>query len=218
MQQLLRFVSVLETAEFAMLGIVAIVGWRRRGGEIRGWLAATFGVLGPVLVISSLIPSRSTLPSMWIVKPALGLIVVFPYLLYRFMRSLGRTPRWLDAAAVGVTATFLGVTLAMPRFPAPSAQPSLAFRGYILLFIVQWVLLVGAVALRLWRAGKGRPRLARRRMRMLALGAGALVIVAVGGASHSTVTHNRFALSVVLDLIAIASGPSSLPASPHPRP
>lgn len=217
MQQLLRFVSVMETAEFAMLGIVAIVGWRRRGGETRGWLAATFGVLGLVLVIGSLIPSRSTLPSMWILKPALGLIVVFPYLLYRFMRSLGRTPRWLDAAAVGVTATFLGITVAMPRFPARGAHPSLAFRGYILLFIVQWVLLVGAVALRLWRAGKGRPRVARRRMRMLALGAGALVIVAVGGASHSTVTPRGAALSVVLDLIAIASGPLFLAGFAPPQ-
>jgi hypothetical protein len=157
MQQLLRFVSVMETAEFAMLGIVAIAGWRRRGGETRGWLAATFGVLGLVPVISSLIPSKSALPSMWIVKPALGLIVVFPYLLYRFMRSLGRTPRWLDAAAVGVTGALLAITVVMSRFPARGAQPHLAFRGYTLLFIVQWVLLMGAVALRLWRAGHGWP-------------------------------------------------------------
>ncbi len=149
--------------------------------------------------------------------PVLALIVVFPYLLYQFMRSLGGSPRWLNTAAAVMTGALLAITAALPRFP-PAGHPLPGYLdAYHYLFDVQWVLLMGSVAIRLWRAGKRQPALARRRMRTLSLGSGSLVILAAVGASSSSNPSNASVYSIVLAVIAMASGPLFLAGFAPPQ-
>ncbi|HEX2196657.1 MAG TPA: PAS domain-containing protein, partial [Actinomycetota bacterium] len=69
-----------------------------------------------------------------------------------------------------------------------------------------WVVLLGAVTFRLWRAGRGQPTVARRRMRTMSIGSAGLAITLViaGTASASEeVTGVQIATSV----LALATGP-----------
>jgi signal transduction histidine kinase len=217
MDEILRVLSLCEAAEFSALGLLAILQWRRRGGASRGWLAGTFGSLGLVLIIGQFFAAGSPTPSAWVVKPVLALIVVFPYLLYRFMRSMGGSPRSLNAMAAGVTGALLAVTILLPRFADPSQPRPAYLQAYGLMFVVQWLLLAGAVAVRLWRAGKGQPTLARRRMRTLSLGSATLVIVAVVSASNNGHTSKATVTALVLAALSVASGPLFLAGFAPPQ-
>lgn len=222
MNELLLVLSTLEAIEFGALAIVPLQGWRRRGGTTRAWLAGTFGVLGVFIIGGQFLVNSSASPSPWAVKVFLGLIVAFPYLLYRFMRSMDRPPRVLDWSAAVMTGGLAVMTALLPKFPTagqhPAGQhPAAYFTIYAPLFVIQWLMLGGAVTLRLWRAGRGQPTLARRRMRTLSLGSAVLVIVAVveaAGAGH--LSHFQ-AIPLALDLITIASGPLFLLGFAPPR-
>ena len=207
MNQLLRVLSGAEALEFGALGLVALDRWRRRGGATRAWLAATFSVLGLFTIGGDLLSSASTRPDDVVIKAFLVLIIAFPYLLYRFMRSMDRPPRLFDWAAAVMTGGLLVVTAALPQFPAAGQQQPAYLTAYGLLFVVQWLMLGGVVTLRLWRAGQGQPTLARRRMRMLSLGSAVLMTVAVIEAAGGGRLSHWSAVPLTLNVIITASGP-----------
>lgn len=217
MNQLARVLSVVETCVFAGVGLIAVLRWYRRRGATRWWLAATFGALGLVLVIAQFLPPASRVPSLWVVKPVLALIVIFPYCLYRFMNSFEPAPRWLHVAAAGITGLLLAATAAIPRLPAVGQPQPGYLRLFALLFAAQWILLAGAVAVRLWRAGKGQPTLARRRMRTLSAASALLAVVAVLSASITKHSTDATLSGIVLTVLAIASGPLFLAGFAPPQ-
>ncbi len=97
-------------------------------------------------------------------------------------------------------------TFLLDHFPEPDEPRTDAFQTYIYLLLVQWVVLLGAVTFRLWRAGRGQPTVARRRMRTMSIGSAGLAITLViaGVASASEeVTGVQIATSV----LALATGP-----------
>jgi PAS domain S-box-containing protein len=189
-QELYDVLDVLQSVVFVGLGVIAYIQWRRRGGAAAGWLAATFGVLAGVVIGGRLVPQHSTaLWVDWAQKAELIILVLFPYFLYRFMASFDEPPRWLNATAAAFTGLTMIVTLIQPRIPeqGETDRPPLLV-AFILILLVDWVFLSVAVAVRLWRAGRGQPTVARRRMKTLSLGSLgiALVLVIAGAASPST--------------------------------
>jgi PAS domain S-box-containing protein len=143
----------------------------------------------------------------WGRKVAIAILVLFPYCLYRFMASFVRPARW-----VRVTATLLTVAVALgavvvPEIPA-SGQPRPGwFQVYVVALLIQWVFLSGLVAVRLWRAGRGQPTVARRRMQTMSLGATGLAlafVVSGGDASQSP------GAEVIVGLLALAAAPLML--------
>ncbi|MDQ3646786.1 MAG: ATP-binding protein [Actinomycetota bacterium] len=191
---------------FYALAIASIVQWRLQRGKAAGWLAATFGALAAVVLIGRVLPEHSDETLVHVARRiTIAIIVLFPYFLYRFMASFEAPPSWMNRLADGLTlAVVLGALLG-PAGPEEGETRTAAFGAYVALVLLQWVLLSGIVAVRLWRAGRGQPTVARRRMRTLSLGSILMaVVILLAGASPS---GDRPALDLVVQLLAIGSAP-----------
>ena len=74
----------INLVAYAALGFVTLVYWRRRRDRASMWAAATFGTLG-LLVMLGLIPNHpGNLPERAVGRVDVALLVLFPYLLFRF--------------------------------------------------------------------------------------------------------------------------------------
>ncbi|HEV2891071.1 MAG TPA: PAS domain-containing sensor histidine kinase [Frankiaceae bacterium] len=208
--ELLRYVQL---AVFVAAAVVAAIRWLRRRGAARAWLAATFGLLALVVAASEVLPVDPVTAGDRVAQRALVVVLLmFPYFLYRFTATFERPSRALDTLVHALTAAVLLATVLVPRIPGPEEARPASFTAYLVLFMVQWTLLSGIVAVRLWRAGRGQPTVARRRMRMLSSGAAALafaLVVTVAAPSEEAsalalVVHGAAIASAVLFLLGFA--------------
>jgi signal transduction histidine kinase/ActR/RegA family two-component response regulator len=212
-----RLVDVLQILQpFAYGGVfvVALVQWWRRRGSASSWLVATFGVLAAVFVAGQALPEDTGDPAVqWAARILIAVLVLFPYFLYRFTTSLLRPIAWVNVTGTALTASIAVVAFVLPRFPGPDEPTPVWLDVYLAALLVQWVFLSGTVAIRLWRAGRGQPTLARRRMRTLSLGASglALALVVGGGFSEGTVTD------VVVQVLVLVAAPLMLIGFAPPR-
>jgi signal transduction histidine kinase len=175
--------QVVNAVAFSALALVVFRLWRRQGDAPSAWLTATFGSLALVLVVALFLPEDPTGTAADLTTKALIVrIVLYPYFLFRFKRTFGRTTPGLDRAALGITVAIAVITLFLPRFPGDNDPRPLWFELYALAVVAQWAFLGGVVSVRLWRAGNGQPTVTRRRMRILAVGALALVLAILPGA------------------------------------
>jgi PAS domain S-box-containing protein len=176
-------IEYLNDALFVGLAGVCYVRWRRQGGRPAGWLVLTFGSLAGIVVVSLALSARSAEePSMWLAKLVLAVLVLFPYLLFRFTASLVPVARRTEVAVDLLTAAVVGWTLLLPSdLPQQGERPGW-LSAYLAVLLVQWTAASAVVAVKLWRAGRGQPTVARRRMRGLSLAASSLNLVLVVGA------------------------------------
>lgn len=198
----------VQLVEFLILGVVATVQWLKRRTETTAWLAATFGVLGFVVVASRLMPEHSDSEVVeWLFKGVIAVLVLFPYLLYRFMGSLiGRPIKWIFVAAHVLTGAVIVATFLLPRIPEEGEPRDGLVQAYILLLVAQWVFLLVIVAVRLWRGGLGQPTVARRRMRTMSLGSiGLALALILAGVAPSE--EEVSGVQIGTSLLGIASGP-----------
>lgn len=198
--------QALLVAVFGGLGVVAFLEWRRHRSEAAAWLAATFGSLALAVVAGELVPEDATgLAATVTEKTTIVLIVLFPYLLYRFAISFFRPTQWFFVLAGALTAALVAVALIVD-IPESDAPRSVGFTVFLYLVLVQWVLIPGRVSVRLWRAGRDQATVTRRRMQTLSIGslalAAALVLAAV-----SSLAEEPGATEILVQLLAIASGP-----------
>ena len=196
-------IGYFNLVAFAALGIIAIREWRRRRQRAAAWAAASFGALGIVVVLGQLVPDDPEgFVEIALQRVDIAVLVVFPYLLYRFTTAFRMAPRPLEWVVSLATAALVVWTFALPDVPESGEPRPAWFWAYLVAFLVHWTALSVVVAGRLWRAGRGQPSVARRRMRLLAFAAAALTlalfVAAVGGEPNS-------ARQVVAALLATAS-------------
>lgn len=179
---------ILNAVSFTALAAVTYQQWRQRRDEATRWITATIGVLAAVSVIGLLLPDTDERIDsgayLWFVKVVLVALFLYPYALYRFMAAFGEGTKTLDRFALGATAAVTLATLALPYIPDPQDDRPAWMVAYVLLIVAQWSSLSTITAARLWRAGRGQPSVARRRMRLLAFGAAFLTIAilpSIGG-------------------------------------
>jgi PAS domain S-box-containing protein len=177
----LRPLEYVNDALFVGLAGVCYLQWRRHGGKAAAWLALTFGALATV-VVAGLALSATTptgLVGQWATKLLLAAVFLFPYLLFRFTAALDDPARRTELVASSLAGVMLAATLALPSLPGPGEPQPRWVRAYLALVVVQWTITSLIVAVRLWRAGRGQPTAARRRMRGLSIGAAGLSLVIV---------------------------------------
>ena len=201
-------VEILQRAQPFVYGVVAIcavIQWRRRPTLAGAWLTASLGVLATVIVASQILPENSRDPvAVGLQKAVIAVLVLFPYCLFRFMGSFVRPARWLDITAAFLTvAVAIGAVL-LPPMSEENGQRSGWFQAFIGLFLFQWVLLSGIVAVRLWRAGRGQPTVARRRMRTMSLGSAGLALALIVAAEFSTAGP---VTAILVNTLAILAAP-----------
>jgi len=202
----LRAFHTLNTIAFIALGAVALLTWRRRRDRASVWAAAAFASLG-LLEILALVPTHERNVSEKILtRIDVVLLVVFPYLLFRFTNAFRTPGRKLARALFGLTASLIVWAVAIPRYPQPGEGRSALVEAFVIVFLVHWVVLTVAAGTSLWRAGRAQPAVARRRMQFLAFASVTLAAALLLLAPVSSSSDSVYALAVqILGFAAVVA-------------
>lgn len=220
MQTFVAVTGVANIVAFLALATLALRHWQRRRDSAAGWAALAFSTLGLVVVSRGILPDH---PHGFVENASVRLVVVllvlFPVLLFGFTTSFDRASPLLRRFISTMTTALIVWTLALPQFAhAGEAQPWW-FTAYVIGFLVHWTVLTVVVAFRLWRAGRGEPGVARRRMQLLAFAAATITVAIFAFATnrdpHSTAAAvaSTFALISALAFLLGLAPPPALRAS-----
>ena len=196
--------SIVTSVIFAALALVGIRRWRRRRDRTAGWIAVAFLALGLIVTFGRLVPTHPH--GVWqqgLQRLDIELLVLFPYLMYRFATAFVPPSRRLQRVVALLTVGLTIWTFALPRIPASGEPRPAGFLVYVIAFLVHWTVLSIVVTVRLWRAGRQQPSVSRNRMRMLSFASAALTVAIIGTAFA---TDQSSVGAVVVQVIAIASG------------
>jgi PAS domain S-box-containing protein len=186
--------QALTTAAFVVLAGAAVREWSVRRAPAAGWFAISVLLIAIVTVSGYVLPEDSDSTAVAVLqKIDVVVLAFFPFALYRMTATLERTPRWLDAVAIALTAAVVLATLAVPASDLMDEDDrSGLFVASLIVFLLGWTFLSGVVAVRLWRAGRAEPVLARRRMRALAAGALGLSAALLFAGAESSAPVSQF--------------------------
>ena len=152
--------------------LFAVRLWIRTRSRSAAWIAASFLSIGVLLAIGQ-VTQGDPQPSPWLTRVLIVLLVAFPYLVARFADSIAPFhPR------VRLVFHVLFVAAALPLMFVDLSEQSgedQSLSGPVLVFIlvmlVEWLTLLGAAAWKLFRHGRGRATIVRRRLNFMAGGA-----------------------------------------------
>jgi signal transduction histidine kinase len=200
---------------YTFVALVALRQWRLGRGRAGLWAALTFGSLALVADVAPLLDEEPDTATEEVLQRGLiAVLVLFPYLLYRFSTAFEPPTRRLERWLGLMTVVMVVWTFGLPDIPQEGEPRSAGFIAYLIGFLVHWSVLSVVVAVRLWRAARHAPAVARRRMNMLAIGAtaitAALFVAATGPAEGSALDAGVTLLgtvSAVSFLLGIAPPP-----------
>ena len=183
--------------------MVAIRLWWSRRARPAGWLALAFLAMALLVTVGRLAPSHPHGTIQYILQRGdIELLVLFPYLLYRFATTFAPPGRLMRLVVTSLTAGLTVFTFALTRFPATGESWSVGFAVYVIAFFVHWTLLSITVTVRLLRAGRGQPSVSAKRMRVLAFAAATLTIALLGTTFATNQSHPG---ALIVQLIGFAS-------------
>jgi signal transduction histidine kinase len=195
----------INLVAYTALGLVTLLYWRRRRDAASMWAAATFGTLG-LIVLLGLVPSHpGNLPERALLRVEIALLVLFPYLLFRFTTAFRRPGKHVANALFALTAILIVWTFLLPRIPQ-SGEPRPTFLLlFTVVFMIHWTVLSVVSARRLWLAGAEQPTVSRRRMHLLAIAsAGLIVALLLAIATSNSYSALSLASGVLGTLSAVA--------------
>ena len=196
----------VNLAAFVALGVTTFIAWRRRRDETTRWVSLTFGILGFIALVGAFLPEDPEGGLMrWLVASLLGVLLLFPYFLYKTAQSLRGTSTAMDKVALGMTAVVVVASFALPEFPGPGEPQPGWFRAYIFAILIQWTVLSVAVAIEFWRAGRNQSTIVRTRMRLWALAAVALSLVLIISGAGGPEAESNQPLIFVTRLLTLLS-------------
>lgn len=215
MQDVTDFVQYVNLALFTAVAVVAVQQWRRHREPAGLWAALTFIALAGVVDVGQALPDeQDTTWEKLAGRLIVAVLVVFPYLLYRFARSFRPTIRWVAFVVGSMTVIMVVWTLVQPAFPQEGEPWPRSFVAYVTGFTIHWTLLTIVVAWQLWTAGRGEASVARRRMRLLAVAAMMITLalfVAISspapGSTAALVSQLLSTSSAVLFLVGLSPPP-----------
>src|SRR2546421_563238 len=205
MHQSVQALHYVNLVAFIALGAVTLISWLRRRDRASMWAAAAFGALG-ALELLTLIPDHpGNLPERAVGRVVIALLVLFPYLLFRFTNAFRAPNRGIAGSVFLLTSALIVWTFALPRIPQSGEPRPTSFQAFLSVFFAHWAVLSILSASSLWRAGRAQPTVARRRMQLLALASGSLT-VALLLAILTTKEHGALSLgSQLLALLSVAA-------------
>jgi signal transduction histidine kinase len=200
LNEILGYVS---STAFGVLGLVSFWNWLRRRDQPSLWAALCFGSLGAVALAGTVLPETADTDVEVVAQRVLVVVLVlFPYLLFKFTDAFDPSSRRLEWIAAATTAGLIVWTIALPDFPQTGEHRTVAFSIYVYALVVQFAYLSTIAAWRLWKAGRDQPSVARNRMRMLSLAAIALTATIFFAVAAPAGDHT---LEIVISLMAVGS-------------
>ncbi len=174
-------INYVNTAAFALLGVIGFFLWRGSRSASSLWAFLAFGDLG-LITIAGFVLERMDQQSRAVEigeTLLISLLLLFPYFLFRFAASFQPAGRWLEIVGGALTAAVIVWTILIPELPEEGESRSAAVEAFVLLILVQWTFLSAVVSIRFWRAGREQPVIARRRTRLLSIASGAMAIALI---------------------------------------
>lgn len=189
-----------------LLAVLAIRRWRAQRDEAAAWLALAFLAIAALVTVGRLVPAHPHgVLEFLLQRLDIQLLVLFPFLLYRFATTFAPPSRRLQRIVATLTIGLTVFTFALPHFPASGEHWPVAFVVYVVAFFVHWTLLSVAVTVRLWRAGRDQPTVAANRMRMLAFASAMLTVALLGTTFATNQAHPGALIVQVLGFVAIVA-------------
>ena len=205
MQAATAALRAINIVGYVALAAVMLHGWRRRRDRVSTWAAVAFGSLGLLELLALLPDHAGNLPERAVGRGEIALLVLFPYLLFRFATAFRTGRRRLENALFAPAAALLAWTAVLPRVPHSGEPWPPEFRAYVAFFLVVWTAFSVLTAARLALAGRAQPTVARRRMHMLA-SATATITAALFLAVASPAPHSGPELAAqAIALVALAA-------------
>jgi signal transduction histidine kinase len=215
LQQVVEYGGYVNLVLLTAVALVALRQWRLGRGRAGLWAALTFGTLALVVDVAPLLDGTPDHPiETFAQRTLIAVLVLFPYLLYRFSAAFEPPTRWLERWLGLMTLSLLVWTYALPEVPSEGEPRSTGFISYLLAFLFHWTALTVVVSVRLWRGGRRAPTVARRRLQLLA-GACAAITLAIllsgAGAGENSALEMASTLLVTLSALAFLLGLSPPP-------
>lgn len=205
MRTFVDFLDLLNLGIFTLVALVALWQWRSGGGRAALWAAAAFVALAIVADAGRVLPEDDE--GVWgflARRTLIAVLALFPYLLYRFTTAFEPPTRRLERLLGVMTIAVVAFTYALPDFPEEGEPRSGAFVAFLVAFLVHWTALTIVVAARLWRAGRGQPSVARRRMHLLAFASLAITVAIFFAAFRGDEEPDALGLAITLMVSASA--------------
>jgi signal transduction histidine kinase len=179
-RQVVELIGIVNLGLLAVIAVVCVRQWRRERAVTALWAALAFIALSWVIVAGRLLPEDpASLAGKVVQRIDLAILVLVPYLLYRFVAAFEPTGRPLARFVDMLSVTLVTATLLLPSLPVETEAWPWWFLAYVVAFVVHWSVLLSIVAVRLWRAGRDEASVARKRMQMLAFASTALTAALV---------------------------------------
>src|SRR5689334_10704021 len=98
MHGLVRTLQYLNLVAFTALALLAARQWLRQRLPVTFWAALAFGALAAVTIVGQVLPKHpGSLVEHTVLRLDIALLVVFPYLLYRFTTTFDPPSRLVNA-------------------------------------------------------------------------------------------------------------------------
>lgn len=200
--------EILSYVSIVVYGGVAFAAWRmhaRVRTEQSKWLLATFVTLAAVVALGRVLPevrADSSAVEKFLGDVLIIILLLFPYLLFRFANGFRRPSRWVEFAVGGAIAVLALWTFLLPVLPQDRDGFTPGMSAYLAGILVYWTVLSVWVAWELWRGGRGQPGVARRRMQLLSVGT---IVMNVALLLAGTVNNAGEALQVTTTLLGWTS-------------
>jgi two-component sensor histidine kinase len=188
LHNLVEALRYLNLAAFVLLAAASVRLWVERRGAAARWAMLAFADLAVIELVGLVARSEPHgLAEHAVQRFEIALLLLFPFLLFRFTTAFAAPERRMASALQAMTVAMIVWTAALPSFPGSDDDWSPLFVAYVAGFLVHWTVLSTFTAWRLWRAGGGQPSVARRRLRLLASASAFLTLALffVAGASGS---------------------------------
>ena len=123
MESFAEVMRILNTIAFGTLTILALRQWRSRSrvgpSAAVFWLLATFGDLAVLSAVGVFYHPKEITDSVgpWVIKLIIVVLLLAPWLLYRFMAVFDPPSPRLERLVSGLTAAAGLATIALPRIP-----------------------------------------------------------------------------------------------------
>jgi signal transduction histidine kinase len=215
LQQVVEYGGYVNLVLFTAVALVALRQWRLGRGRAGVWAALAFGTLALVLDVAPLLDEAPDRPvETFAQRTLIAVLVLFPYLLYRFSTAFETPTRWLERWLGLMTLVLLVWTYALADVPTEGEPRSTGFVVYLLAFFFHWTALTAVVAIRLWRGGRRAPTVARRRLQLLAVACATItlsILLAGAGADGDSALEATTTVLATLSALAFLLGLSPPP-------